>query len=133
MLDDLINKEFQRIILDSTAMWLNMLDKDANVIMWNKAAEKISGYNKLEVIGNCDIWELLYPDKEYRDSIYKKALNIIENGEVLTDFETTILCKDGTSKTLSWNTHDMKDQNDNVIGSIAIAIDITKIKTKENG
>lgn len=131
MLDDLIDKEFQRIILNSTSMWLNMLDKDANVIMWNKAAEDISGYSKFEVLGNCDIWELLYPDEEYRTSIYNKALEIIKNGGELTDFETTILCKDATSKTLSWNTHDMKDQDDNVIGSIAIAIDVTKIKANE--
>lgn len=53
MLDESINQAFQHIILNNTAMWLNMLDKDANVTMWNKAAEKISGFSEEEVLGAC--------------------------------------------------------------------------------
>ena len=131
MLNPLINKEFQRIILKNTAMWLNMLDKEANIIMWNKAAENISGYSKEEVLGNSDIWELLYPDEEYRISIYNKALEIINYGKKIIDFETTITRKDGTNRILSWNTHNMRDENDNIIGSIAIARDVTEIKANE--
>lgn len=132
MLDELINKEFQRIMLNNTAMWLNMLDKDANVTMWNKAAEKISGYSEKEVLGHAEIWELLYPDEKYRTSIYNKALEVIQQGEELTDFETTILCKDGNNRTLSWNTHDMKDKSGEVIGSIAVARDVTELHASEN-
>jgi len=127
----LIDEEFQKIILNNTAMWLNMLDKDANVIMWNKAAEKISGYSKKEVLGNSNIWELLYPDEEYRTLIYNKALAIIDNGKEIIDFETTIISKDGSKKTLSWNTHNMEDKDKNIIGSLAIARDITKMKANE--
>jgi diguanylate cyclase (GGDEF)-like protein/PAS domain S-box-containing protein len=127
MLNELISKEFQRIILSNTAMWLNMLDKDANVIMWNKAAEKISGYSKEEVLGNSTIWELLYPDEGYRTYIYSEALEIIHQGKELIDFETTILCKNGSNRILSWNTHDIKDENSDVIGSIALARDVTEI------
>lgn len=129
--DKLMNKEFQRIILNNTAMWLNMLDKDANVIMWNKAAEKISGYTKEEVLGNSNIWELLYPDKGYRTYIYNEALEVISQGKELTDFTTTIRCKDGSNRILSWNTHDMKDEKDNTIGSIALARDVTEIQASE--
>ena len=131
MLDELVNKEFKRIILNNTAMWLNMLDKDANVTMWNKAAENISGYSKEEVLGNSNIWELLYPDEEYRTSIYNKALEVISQGEEITDFETTILCKDGSDRALSWNTYDVKDERGDVIGSIAIARDVTEIQASE--
>ncbi len=131
MYNSLIDKEFQRIILNNTAMWLNMLDNDANVVMWNKAAEKISGYSKEEVLGHNKIWELLYPDEDYRTSIYNKALEIIDSGEEIIDFETTIISKDGTKKILSWNTHQMVDKDKNIIGSLAIARDITKIKAHE--
>ncbi len=131
MLNSLIDKEFQKIILNNTAMWLNMLDNDANVLMWNKAAERISGYTKEEVLGNSNIWELLYPDVEYRTSIHNKALEIINKGEEIIDFETTIISKDGTKKILSWNTHNMKNEDNNIIGSIAIARDVTKIRANE--
>lgn len=49
-------KDIQRIIMDTSAMWLNVLDKDANVIAWNKAAERISGYSKEEVLGSSIAW-----------------------------------------------------------------------------
>ncbi len=127
----LINEEFHRILLNNTAMWLNMLDKDANVIMWNKAAEKISGYSQEEVLGNSDIWGLLYPDEAYRTSIYNEALEVISQGKELTDFQTVILCKDGGNRILSWNTHDMKDENGDSIGSIALARDVTEIQASE--
>ena len=112
-------------------MWLNMLDKDANVTMWNKAAENISGYSEEEVLGHADIWELLYPDEQYRMSIYNKALEIINQGKEIVDFETTILCKDGKNRTLSWNTHNIKDKSGDTLGSIAIARDVTEIHANE--
>ena len=131
MNNNLVNKEFQRIIANNTAMWLNMLDQEANIIMWNSAAENISGYKKEEVLGNNKIWELLYPNEEYRIDVHNKALEIISNGKNIIDFETVITCKDGSNRTLSWNTHNMQDENNNVIGSIAIARDVTKIKANE--
>lgn len=126
-----MDKEFKRIILNNTAMWLNTLDNNTNVTMWNKAAENISGYSEEEVLGNSDIWEWLYPDEGYRTSIYNRALEVISQGKELTDFETTIHCKDGSNRTLSWNTHNLKDESGSLIGSIAIARDITEIKASE--
>ncbi|MFC2073711.1 diguanylate cyclase domain-containing protein [Campylobacterota bacterium] len=131
MFNELIEKEFRQIILKNSVMWVNILDSDANVIIWNKAAEKISGYSKEEVLGNKIIWESLYPDEEYRISIYNKALEIIANGEEITDFETTITCKDGSEKIISWNTHNI-EADGSVVGSIAIGVDVTKIKNSEN-
>lgn len=112
-------------------MWLNVLDKDARVVIWNKAAEKISGYSEEEVLGSSDVWELLYPDEEYRNTIYAKALDVINQGEVLMDFETTIRRKDGSSRILSWNSHDVKDDKGEVIGSLALARDVTELHASQ--
>jgi diguanylate cyclase (GGDEF)-like protein/PAS domain S-box-containing protein len=123
--------EFQRIILENNAFWLNTLDNDAKVTSWNKAAEEISGYHVDEVLGNGDIWALLYPDEEYRNYILQKAFEIINEENRLIDFETIITTKEGEKKTLSWNTHNIKDPQGEVIGSMAIAKDITQIKEHE--
>lgn len=128
---ELVDAEFKRILLSNTAMWLNMLDKDGNLITWNKAAEVISGYSNKEILEADDIWALLYPEEEYRTYIFNKALEVISQEEVLTNFETIIRCKDGSDKNLSWNTHSIKDESGNVIGSIALARDITEIKVNE--
>lgn len=123
----LILKDFQRIILDNSAMWLNVLDKEGNIVVWNKAAENISGYTKEEVLGSSIVWELIYPDESYRTEIFVKAMEIIKQGKEVTDFETTIHCKDGSNRRMSWNSHDIKDEEGNVIGSLAIARDVTDL------
>lgn len=127
----LSDNEFKRIILENSAFWLNTLDKDAKITSWNRAAENISGYSAQEVLGRDDIWNLLYPDENYRNSILEKAMEIINHGHELTDFETVITTKEGSHKTLSWNTHDIKDAQNNVIGSLAIARDITQLRKHE--
>ena len=127
VVNPLILKDIQRIIMDTSAMWLNALDKDANVIAWNKAAEQISGFSKEEVLGSSKAWELIYPDEAYRNEIYVKAKEIIDQGKEVVDFETTIRCKDGGWRRMSWNSHDIKDDHGETIGSLAIALDITEL------
>lgn len=132
MTDNLLpDSEFKRIIQESDAFWLNTLDNNTKITSWNKAAEKISGYSASEVLGRSDIWNLLYPDENYRNSILSKAFEIINQGKGLTDFETVITSKDGSAKTLSWNTHNIKDSQNNIIGSMAIARDITMLREDE--
>lgn len=115
------------IVMDSSAMWLNILDKDARVVLWNKGAEKISGYREEEILGRDDIWELLYPEEEYRNQIFSKVLEIINQGSEVVNFETTIRCMDGTSRVLSWNSHEIRGDNGEVVGSLALARDVTEI------
>jgi len=54
--------QFRKIVIDNANVWLNVLGKKLNIIIWNKAAEKISGYSRDEVVGHNKIWEWLYPD-----------------------------------------------------------------------
>jgi PAS domain S-box-containing protein len=118
--------QFQESIIDNANIWLNVLDVEENVLIWNKAAEEISGYSRDEVVGHGTIWEWLYPDKEYRNEIAAKASSIIERGELVEGFKTTILCKKGEKRVISWNSRNMVDENGNVIGSIALGRDITE-------
>ncbi|MFO8058616.1 MAG: PAS domain S-box protein [bacterium] len=120
--------QFQEKVIDSAMVWLNVLDTEANVVLWNRAAEMISGYSKEEVIGHDKIWEWLYPDPEYRRQITDKAKDIIEAGQVVEDFETVIRRKDGEKRIISWNSRNLTDKNKNPTGSIAMGRDITERK-----
>jgi len=118
-------------VIENANVWLNVLDRNANVVIWNKAAESISGFSRDEVIGNNKIWEWFYPDKKYRDEITAKAAAIIEQKEVLEDFETTICCKDGSFRIISWNSRNLIDQKGKPIGSIALGRDVSERKKAE--
>jgi len=124
--------EFRESIIDNANIWLDVLDKDFRVIIWNKAAEEISGYSKEEVLDTADIWELIYPDKGYRDSIMQRAAAIINNGDVVQDMITVIISKTGEEKTISWYSKNLTSEDGTPAGSIAIGIDMTeKIKAQE--
>ncbi|WP_445474433.1 PAS domain-containing sensor histidine kinase [Methanococcoides methylutens] len=60
----------------------------------------------------------------------KKA--IFDEGKRISDLETSITRKDGAKRTISWNSRELFDEDQNVIGSIDIGIDITRQKEAEN-
>jgi PAS domain S-box-containing protein len=124
--------EFRESIIDNANIWLNVLDKDFRVIVWNKAAEEISGYSREEVLGSDNIWDLLYPDRAYRESIVQRAGAIINNGAVVKDMITVIIAKNGDEKTISWYSKNLTNEEGVPTGSIAMGIDMTeKIKAEE--
>ncbi len=122
--------QFQESIIENSNIWLNFLDEKANVVIWNRAAEKISGYSRKEVIGSNEVFLWSYPDEEYRNEITAKTTSIIE-GEEIKDFETNITCKDGKKKIISWYSRNVLDDRKNIIGSIALGIDISRRKQAE--
>lgn len=124
--------EFRERIIENASIWLKVLDKDSRVVVWNKAAEEISGYSKDEAIGNLHIWVLLYPEERYRDSIMQKTFGIIKKGDVIEDMITVIRAKDGTEKIISWYSKCLTTADGSPTGSVSMGIDITeKIKAEE--
>lgn len=130
---DIINEQikFLEKVIDCTNLWLDVLDKDGNILIWNRAAEEISGYSREEVVGHGKVWHWLYPDKKYRKKIRKKVKDTIKKGLIVEDFETTITRKDGEKRVISWYFQNLKDSNGKITGSIAIGRDITEQKKIE--
>lgn len=124
-------KPYQESLAESANIWVDVLDRNGNIVFWNRAAEEISGYSMDEVVGHQRIWELLYPDEQYRANILLKKDAIIEQGDEAISLETTIQRRDGTLRVISWNSRNVLDERRNPIGSIALGQDITKRKTAE--
>jgi len=120
--------EFQNKVIDTADVWINLLDAEDNVTLWNRAAELISGYPREEVIGHKRVWEWLYPDPKYRAKIFAQAKEVIEERGRKENEETTISCKDGTSKTIRWYANSILDEKGKPVGSLAVGIDVTEIK-----
>lgn len=124
--------EFRESIIDNASVWLNVLDRDFRVVIWNKAAEEISGYSREEILGTADIWDLLYPDRGYRESIMQRADAIINRNSVVNDMITVITTKSGDEKTISWYSRNLTGEDGISAGSIALGIDVTdKIRAEE--
>lgn len=126
--DDLsLLNQFRESIIDNAHIWINVLDAQARVTVWNKAAEQISGYRRDEVIGNDAIWAQLYPDADYRSDIAHRVDKILHDGFEVEGFETRIRCRDGAVKVVAWNQRRFFTETGD-IGSIAIGQDVTERK-----
>jgi PAS domain S-box-containing protein len=123
--------QFLASIIDNTNVWLDVLDDNANVVIWNKAAEVISGYSREEVAGHGRIWEWLYPDEKYRRQLTDLVADVVQRGRVDEDFETRIRRKDGEIRIISWNERNLLDEHGKAIGSIALGRDVTERKRME--
>lgn len=123
--------QFQDSIIDNANVWLDVLDEKRNVLIWNKAAQTISGYSQGEVVGHDRIWEWLYPDEAYRKELIEQVTAVVTKGEVREGIETTIRCKDGQSKIISWHERNLLNRAGKTIGSIALGRDITERKRAE--
>jgi len=116
----------QENIIANASVWLMVLSAKGKVLIWNKAAEDISGYPAEEVIGNAGIWKQLYPDRDYRQSVTEEIDDIIQTDNYLRNFETTILSKNGEKKNIMWNTRALSVATAaGEEGFVAIGVDIT--------
>ncbi|WP_052402896.1 PAS domain-containing sensor histidine kinase [Methanococcoides methylutens] len=122
---------FQQTVIENADIWLDVLNRDVEVVIWNNAAERISGYTRDEVVGSTKIWDQLYPEKEYRDEIFSTITRIIEEGTKVSDLETIITRKDGEKRVILWNYKKLLNSKGENIGTIGIGNDITKRKEAE--
>ena len=112
-----------RELIDNANVIINAFDAKGNILIWNKAAEDITGYKKQDAIGSKKVMERLYPDPDYR----KEALKSIGSGfkDNYKNVELILVTKYGEKKRISWSAVVIKDKAAKVIGSFAIGIDVT--------
>jgi PAS domain S-box-containing protein len=122
---------FLRTLVEASDIWIDALDMNLRVRLWNHAAEAISGYGREEVLDKLDIWEWLYPDPVYRAEVFEKTARILRRGEVVRDLETTIRAKDGHSRIVSWHSMAVRDEYGETVGSVAIGRDVTELRKAE--
>jgi len=117
--------EYMDSIIDNADIWLSTLDEEGRIVIWNKAAERISGYRREDMVGKSDVWALLYPDPAYREYVFSRAMDVVRQGSVALEFVTTIRTRFGRDVTLSWNSRRLTDSSGRTVGSITLARDVT--------
>ena len=123
--------QFREGVIDNAAIWINVLDPEGRIVLWNRAAEQISGYRFDQVKGSNKIWEWLYPDEEYRHEIWSVAADILAAGREVDHFESEILTADGQIRLISWHSRRFYDKQGEVAGSVALGTDVTEVRQTE--
>lgn len=118
--------ELERLLINQAPDAVIFADLDGIVREWNPAAERIFGHNSVEAVGKS--LDLIIPERfrETHWTGYKRALAAGEtkySGQVLP---TRSVRKDGTTIYVELTFAIIHDAQDNVIGALAHARDITE-------
>jgi PAS domain S-box-containing protein len=120
---------FNEGIIENAHILISVLDQKGNVLIWNRAAEDITGYSRNDVVGKNTVWKSMYPDPAYRKEITKKITSIISSQMYFENLETTIVIKNGEQRIIAWNTREIG--NGIWHHEIAIGRDITDQRKAE--
>jgi PAS domain S-box-containing protein len=120
---------FNEGIIENAHILISVLDQKGNVLIWNHAAEDITGYTRNDVVGKNTVWKNMYPDPAYRKEITKKITSIISSQMYFENLETTIVTKNGEQRIIAWNTKEIG--NGIWHHEIAIGRDITDQRKAE--
>ncbi|HWX08714.1 MAG TPA: PAS domain S-box protein, partial [Gaiellaceae bacterium] len=118
-----------RLIETSNAIVV-VLDADANILTFNKAAEEITGYTRDEVVGRN--WDLLSPRDRY-PAPWAYHAGLVSDGGPVERYENPILTKSGEERIVLWQNSQLRDQSDEVVGTVSFGIDVTEtVAAKEH-
>jgi two-component system, cell cycle sensor histidine kinase and response regulator CckA len=123
--------QFQNEMLDTAAVWIEILDSEGNILFWNRAAEKISGYTRDEVLGHRGVWNWLYPDPANRDIALNRVKDTTSQRCRMRDSESTIRRRDGTDRIMSWYSSGRIGDGSRTSRSLVIGLDITEHRQLE--
>ncbi len=105
------------------------LDNDYKIFFWNKGAERIFGYKAEEMLGNT-VDPIIPQELKEKGELQWLFEETLRKGYI-ENYETERITKDGRRITINLSRSLIKDENGEILGSIAIVKDITKVKELE--
>jgi PAS domain S-box-containing protein len=120
-------KEFSENLIETANAIVVGLDTNGKIIVFNKAAEAITGYARTD-LENKNWFETIVPKNRY-PQVWKEFERLSING-IMKNFENPILTKTGNERYITWQNSELIE-NGNVAGIISFGIDITERKRSE--
>jgi len=116
------SEERFRSVVENTDVLVVELDPGGNVILFNRAAESITGYEAAEVLGK-EYSPLFLPEHE-RQRVAAAYQDILK-GLPAEGFVNAIRTKDGGERILSWNTKAIFGAGGELRGVVGMGVDVT--------
>ncbi|WP_166253098.1 sensor domain-containing diguanylate cyclase [Marinobacter salicampi] len=125
--------QFRDGVIDNATVWISVVDTSSRILLWNKAAERISGYSRDQVLGRDDFWYWLYPDPLYRDEVQTLMDEVLTEGREITSHEAWITTASGETRRIDWSSRRFYNDDGKLEGIIAIGADVTERRLAEQG
>lgn len=117
-------REIAAIIFDSITDGVFTVDGECRITSFNKAAEKISGFNREEAIGQ-------YCFDVFRTDLCQSRCalrNTLEDGRPIFDTRVVIITREGRRIPISVSTTTLHDENGNHVGAVEFFRDLSAIE-----
>lgn len=118
-----------RELLSTVEMISVILDIEGNIVYCNNHLLKLTDWKKEEILGKN--WFSTFLSSEIIEDVSAVFHEAIINRNILTNYENTILTKNGTEILVSWNNTALYDENGELISIASLGVDITKRKMAE--
>jgi len=116
-------RDYLQNIAHHSPMIIVTIDMAGDILTFNPGAEASLGWKSEDVIGR-SIGDL-FPDTKERQRLQRR---VVAEGAV-RDHETRLLRNDGTAVPVSMTLSQLKDSDDNMVGTVGIAKDISQRRT----
>ena len=94
------NEAGLRALLQNMPVMMDAMDKNGHIIVWNQECERVTGFTAVEIIGDTDVAQLLYPDANAETRMIERRALL---GGDFRNIEWEIGCKDGSKKSILWS------------------------------
>ncbi|WP_282606991.1 PAS domain S-box protein [Pelagibius sp. Alg239-R121] len=121
-------REFVVAMLDTADALICVIDMEGRVVRFNKACEKMSGYNLAEVEGR-PIYDFVIPDHD-REGL-EGMLRSLRFGVYPNTHLNHWVCRSGEQRLIEWSNTALRDEAGKVAYCVAMGIDVTERKQAE--
>lgn len=118
---------FRTVIEEINAIVVE-IDREGRTRLFNRAAERLTGYNTEEVLGE-EYFSLLLPERE-RDRVIATFREIL-GGKEVADYVNAVRTRDGSERLVSWTSKAVCDERGEPRGIVAIGADVTERRKLE--
>ena len=116
-----------RTLIQAAPLPILAIDRDANIRMWNPAAERIFGWTEQEVLGHP--LPILFPEGEEEQA--RAGLERVMGGEALAGLEVRRQKKDGSPVDVGIWTAPLRGAKGDITGVMGVIADLTERKQAE--
>ena len=115
-------------ITETAGVSIVALDLAGRIIFFNRAAEVMSGYNRVEVIGK-EWMEMFVPEGQW--GMVLERLSTQKRDRRDQSFQCTLISKEGQERDVNWRTGTLEDLEGKPWGVLCIGLDVTEQKLLE--
>ena len=118
-------KDYADRLIETSNAIVIVLDPDANIVTFNRAAEEITGYTREEVKGRN--WDLLLPRDRYPEAWIEFSR---PGGHGAPPrYKNPVVTKSGEERMILWQNSQLHDRAGEVVGLVSFGIDVTEAAT----